>query len=60
MPWFTDDRSEREKNRDKAFINAVNNLKTLAVTAGGGMSIDPMEIQEKIIKARLELKRFVE
>lgn len=44
MGLFTDDRSEREKKRDKAFIKAVNNLKTLAVTADGGMSIDPIEI----------------
>lgn len=60
MGWFWDNRSESEKDREKAFVNAINNLKTLAVTADGGMSIDPMEIQEKIIKARLELKRFVE
>jgi len=59
MAWFTDDRSVREKNREKAFIKAVNDLKTLDVTADGGMSIDPMEIQNKIIKARLELKRYV-
>jgi hypothetical protein len=59
MAWFTDNRSVREKNREKAFIKAVNDLKTLDVTADGGMSIDPMEIQDKIIKARLELKRFV-
>jgi hypothetical protein len=59
MAWFTDDRSVREKNREKAFIKAVNDLKTLTVTPDGGMSIDPMEIQDKIIKARLELKRYV-
>jgi hypothetical protein len=59
MAWFTDDRSEREKNREKAFIKAVNNLKTLAVTADGGMSIDPIEIQDKVIAARLELRHFV-
>ncbi|VVO76743.1 hypothetical protein [Pseudomonas fluorescens] len=59
MGWFTDDRSEREKNREKAFIEALNNLNSLTVTPDGGMSIDPMEIQDKIIKARLELKRYV-
>ncbi|QKG64942.1 hypothetical protein HP062_04645 [Pseudomonas sp. B14-6] len=59
MAWFTDDRSEREKNREKAFIKAVNNLKTLAVTADGGMSIDPIEIQDKVIAARLGLRHFV-
>ncbi|WP_415756344.1 hypothetical protein [Pseudomonas sp. LT1P18] len=59
MAWFADDRSEREKDRDKAFIKAVNNLKTLAVTSGGGMSIDPMEIKDKVIAARLELRHFV-
>jgi hypothetical protein len=31
MSLFADDRSEREKKIDKAFIKAVNNLKTLAV-----------------------------
>jgi hypothetical protein len=59
MAWFTDDRSEREKNREKAFIKAVNDLKTLTVTADGGMSIDPLEIQDKVIAARLELRHFV-
>jgi hypothetical protein len=59
MGWFADNRSELEKNREKTFVNAINNLKTLAVTTKGGMSIDPMEIQDKIIRARLELKRFV-
>lgn len=59
MAWFTDKRSERDKNREKAFIKAVNNLKTLSVTADGGMSIDPIEIQDKVIAARLELRRFV-
>ncbi|WP_223550227.1 hypothetical protein [Pseudomonas sp. A-B-19] len=59
MAWFTDDRSEREKNREKAFIKAVNNQKTLSVTADGGMSIDPIEIQDKVIAARLELRHLV-
>ena len=59
MAWFTDKRSEREKNREKAFIKAVNNLKTLSVTADEGMSIDPIEVQDKVIAARLELRRFV-
>ena len=59
MRWFADNRSKIEKDREKAFVHAINNLKTLAVTKDGGMSIDPMEIQDKIIKARLELKHFV-
>lgn len=59
MAWFTDDRSVREKNREKAFIKAVNDLKTLDVTADGGMYIDPVEIQDKVIEARLELRHFV-
>jgi hypothetical protein len=41
-----------------AFEN-INNLKTLEVTAHGGMSIAPDSIREQVIKSRHELKVFV-
>ena len=40
---FLDRRPEREKVREREFIQAANSLKTLKVTPEGGMSIDPEE-----------------
>jgi hypothetical protein len=54
-----DNRSGQEQARDRAFIAALNNLKSLRVTPDGGMSIDPDEIREQVIEGRLSLKRFV-
>lgn len=54
-----DKRSGREQARERAFIAALNNLKSLRVTPDGGMSIDPDEIREKVIANRQSLKRFV-
>ncbi|NWL21891.1 hypothetical protein [Pseudomonas umsongensis] len=48
-----------EHAREKAFISAVNGLKTLRVTREGGMSIDPEEIREQVIASRHALKHFV-
>lgn len=67
MKWFgrliglvcRDNRSGQEQARDRAFITALNNLKSLRVTPDGGMSIDPDEIREQVIASRLSLKRFV-
>ncbi|QVW25639.1 hypothetical protein KJF94_08865 [Pseudomonas hormoni] len=67
MKWFgrliglvcRDNRSGQEQARDRAFIAALNNLKSLRVTPDGGMSIDPDEIREKVIANRQSLKRFV-
>lgn len=52
-------RSDREQARDRAFIAALNNLKSLRVTQDSGMSIDPDEIREQVIATRHRLKRFV-
>ncbi|AXI60075.1 hypothetical protein DLD99_06200 [Pseudomonas kribbensis] len=52
-------RSDREQARDRAFIAALNNLKSLRVTQDGGMSIDPDEIREQVIATRHRLKQFV-
>lgn len=54
-----DNRSGQEQARDRAFVAALNNLKSLRVTPDGGMSIDPEEIREKVIASRHRLKRFV-
>jgi hypothetical protein len=67
MKWFgrliglvcRDNRSGQEQARDRAFIAALNNLKSLRVTSDGGMSIDPQEIREKVIANRRSLKRYV-
>lgn len=54
-----DKRSCAEQARDRAFIAALNDLKSLRVTPDGGMSIDPEEIRQKVIASRLALKKFV-
>ena len=67
MKWFgrliglvcRDNRSGQEQARDRAFITALNNLKSLRVTPDGGMSIDPDEIREQVISSRRSLMRFV-
>lgn len=56
---FPDRRPEGEKQREREFIQAVNSLKTLRVTAGGRMSIDPEEIRDQVLEARETLKHFV-
>lgn len=57
--FWRDQRPLSEQAREKAFILAVNKLKTLRVTSEGGMSIDPEEIREQVIASRHELKHFV-
>lgn len=67
MKWFgrliglvcRDNRSGQVQARERAFIAALNNLKSLRVTPDGGMSIDPDEIREKVMVSRRSLKRFV-
>lgn len=54
-----DRRPEREKARERKFIQAANSLKTLRVTPEGGMSIDPEELREQIIASREQLKHLV-
>ncbi|QFG30063.1 hypothetical protein F6476_13075 [Pseudomonas umsongensis] len=54
-----DKRSSPEQVRDRAFIAALNDLKSLRVTPEGGMSIDPNEIRDKVIASRHALSRFV-
>ena len=56
---FKDRRPEWEILREREFIQAANQLKTLRVTPRGGMSIDPEEIRDQIIVAREEYKHLV-
>ncbi|AVD96239.1 hypothetical protein C4Q27_03005 [Pseudomonas sp. SWI36] len=49
---FPDKRSQREKDQEREFIEAVNSLKTLSVNEHGGMSIDPEEVRDVVIAAR--------
>lgn len=48
-----------EQVRDREFIKALNSLKTLRVTDRGGMSIDPEELRDQVMKSRQELKGLV-
>lgn len=56
---FPDKRSDREKAREREFIQAANSLKTLKVTPEGGISIDPEELRDQIVAAREQLKHLV-
>ena len=56
---FPDRRPDWEQKREREFIQAANSLKTLKVTPGGGMSIDPEELRDQIIASREELKHLV-
>jgi hypothetical protein len=56
---FKDRRRDGEIQREREFIQAANQVKTLRVTSRGGMSIGPEEIQDQIIAAREEYKSLV-
>lgn len=56
---FGDKRPQWVKEEERKFIEAANRLKTLNVTPGGGMRIDPEEIRDQIIASREELKYLV-
>nr|WP_244647542.1 hypothetical protein [Pseudomonas kielensis] len=54
-----DHRPQREIERERAFIQAANRLKTLRVSPEGAMFIDPEEFREQIVCAREQLKHLV-
>lgn len=60
MRWF---RKPREmtywERREQAFIDAVNQLKTLHVTPEGAIYIDPEELREQVMASREQLKHLV-
>ena len=61
MAWsfWKDKRPEWVQAEEQAFIKAANGLKTLQVTARGGMRIDPEEIRDQIVSARELYKGLV-
>ncbi|MFP3403429.1 hypothetical protein SB757_02190 [Pseudomonas sp. SIMBA_065] len=56
---FPDNRPEHEKERERQFIDAVNQLKTLRTTSRGGMSIDPEEVRDQVLKSREAYRELV-
>lgn len=56
---FPDKRSEAEKEDERRFIQALNQLKTLRTTPGGGMAIDPEEIRDQVLQSREAYRVFV-
>lgn len=45
--------------QDRLFIEAIKTLKNFEVTDGGGVSIDPEELREKVLKSRAQNSQFV-
>ncbi|WP_196996680.1 hypothetical protein [Pseudomonas fulva] len=56
---FPDKRSEAEKEQERQFIQAVNQLKTLKVTSHGRMSIDPEEIRSQVLQSREAYRNLI-
>ena len=56
---FPDRRPDWEKARERNFITAVNKLRTLSVSARGGLSLDPEELREQVLASRERLKHLV-
>jgi len=62
MSWlfWKDKRPEWIQAEEREFIKAANCLKTLQVTARGGMRIDPEELRDQILEARELYKHLVQ
>ncbi|WP_224765908.1 hypothetical protein [Pseudomonas asiatica] len=56
---FPDNRSAAEKEREREFIQAANQLKTLRTTPGGGMAIDPQEIRDQVLQSRAAYRDLI-
>jgi len=54
---FPDKRSQREKDQEDNFIQAVNRLETLSTTERGGMSIDAEELRDVIMASYYKRRR---
>ena len=63
IPWLGLLEKDKSKNawalKEEQLILAINSIRTLQVTASGGMSIDPSEIMDKAIQERQRLKYLV-
>lgn len=61
MGWlfWKDKRPAWVQTEEREFIKAANRLKTLQVTSGGGMRIDPEELRDQILDARERYKDLV-
>lgn len=61
MSWlfWKDKRPAWVRAEEQAFIKAANGLKTLQVTPGGGLRIDPEELRDQILAARELYKDLV-
>lgn len=62
MRWFwgKDKRGASSHAEERAFIEAINSLKSLQATPRGGMRIDPEELRDQILDARERYKAFVQ
>ena len=61
MAWlfWNDKRPAWVQAEEREFIKAANRLKTLQITPGGGMRIDPEELRDQILAAREQYKSLV-
>ena len=61
MAWlfWKDKRPAWVQAEEREFIKAANRLKTLQITPGGGMRIDPEELRDHILAAREQYKSLV-
>lgn len=58
--WGKDKRDASSQAEERAFIEAINSLKSLHATPRGGMRIDPDELRDQILDARERYKVFVQ
>ncbi|MDO7908980.1 hypothetical protein Q6A49_00265 [Pseudomonas sp. 22-AL-CL-001] len=57
---FPDKRSEWERKRERAFIEAVNKLENYYMTGRGGLSMDPEAVIDYVVARRQELSHLVD
>jgi len=64
MVWFVGRKKSSkpdswENKQERLFIEALKTLKNFEVTDGGGVSIAPEELREKVLKSRVQNSQFV-
>ncbi|SDJ28382.1 hypothetical protein SAMN05216605_12537 [Pseudomonas abietaniphila] len=65
MAWlFWRNRPSRPESwhdkQERSFIEAIKKLKNFEVTEGGGVSIAPEELQQKVLESRTQNRQFVD